>query len=250
MSYPTHTIFLIVATAAASGILYWLFAQAALRRLALRRKLVWQIGIPLFLMAVYLLALSFSLTQRYTVDSANSAGLIPLLVGIIVGSNVLLLISAHDYRQMVDAIPLHWLIGSHVLRAIPGIAFLALHDMGLLPDMALQAGYGDLLAAIVAPAVAYMVYRRNPRARGVAFAWSIFGLLDLVNALYTGQTTIPAWSLTLSSTGQSIDFINLFVMLPTYMVPLFLVSHLWIFRKLGTRKVDAAMTREGIRLPS
>jgi hypothetical protein len=245
MSYPTHTIGLIVASGAVSGILYWLFAQAALRRLTLSGKRVWQIGITVFLVAAYLLALSFSLTQRYTVNSANSAGLIPLLIGIMIGSNVLLWIGTRGYRQMVDAIPLHWLISSHVLRVIPGIAFLALHDMGLLPpDTALQAGYGDLLSGILALAVAYLVYRRSAPARGAAFAWSIFAVLDLVNALYLGQTTIPAWSLKLSSTGQSIDFINLFVMLPTYMVPLFLVSHLWIFRKLGSRKVEATKTRE------
>ena len=245
MSYPTHTIGLIVASGAASGILHWLFAQAALRRLALSGKRVWQIGITVFLVAAYLLALSFSLTQRYTVNSAKSAGLIPLLIGIMIGSNVLLWIGTRRYRQMVDAIPLHWLISSHVLRVIPGIAFLALHDMGLLPpDTALQAGYGDFLSGILALAVAYLVYRRGAPAHGVAFAWSIFAVLDLVNALYLGQTTIPAWSLKLSSTGQSIDFINLFVMLPTYMVPLFLVSHLWIFRKLGSRKVGAAKTRE------
>ena len=245
MSYPTQIIALLVATSAASGMLYWLFAQAALRPLVMSGKRLWQIGITLFLVALYLLALSFSLTQRYTVASPSSAGLIPLLIGIMVGSNILLWVGTRGYRQMVDAIPLHWLIGSHVLRAIPGIAFLALHDMGLLPPAtALQAGYGDLLAGIAAPAVAYLVYRRTASARGIAMAWSILAVLDLANALYLGQTTIPAWSLKLSSAGQSIGFINLFVMLPTYMVPLFLVSHLWIFRKLAARKVDPAKTRE------
>jgi hypothetical protein len=250
MIYPTHTIFLLLATGVAGSILYWFFVQTGLRRLALPGRRIWQIGSTVFLVAVFGLAASFSLTGRYTAQNANSSGLIPLLIAIMFGTNLTLLIVTQGYRQMVDGIPLHWLIGSHMLRIIPGIVFLALYDMRLLPpDVALQAGYGDILAGLIAVPVAYIIYNRTASARSLALVWSIFGLLDLINALYLGQTTIPAWTLALSRAGQPIDYVNLFVFLPSFMVPLYLVSQLWIFRRLLSLNVNAPVTHES-RLPA
>ncbi len=243
MIYPTHTIFLLIASGVAASILYWFFVQTGISRSAIPGKRTWQIGSTVFLVAVFLLAASFSLTGRYTAQNTNSNGLIPLLIAIMFGSNLTLLIFARGYRQMVDGIPLHWLIGSHILRIIPGIVFLALHDMGLLPpDVALQAGYGDILSGILAVPLAYLIYNRTASARNVALVWSILALFDLINALYLGQTTIPAWTFALSRAGQPIDFVNLFIFLPAFMVPIYLVSHLWIFRRLNGLKVSAAAT--------
>lgn len=244
MNAPNHTIFLLVACGAFGVVLYEWFAQSALRRADLKRKSIWQVGVTVFLAGLYLLALSFSLSHTYTQGGTNAGNLIPLFVGFIVGSNILLFFISRGYRQMVDAIPLLWLIASHVLRIIPGIIFLALYDMGLMPpDTALQAGYGDILSGLLALVVVYMLYHRSSYARGLALVWSAFGLLDLVNALYSGQTHIPAWTLMLSKAGQSVDYINFFVMLPTFMVPLYIVSQLLIFRKLFTLKVETLPTR-------
>jgi len=244
MIAPNHTIFLLVASGALAGILYWRFAQTAIQRADLRFKSVWQIGVTVFLAVIYLLAFSFSLNRVYTQGGASTGSLIPLLVGVMVGVNVLLFVVSRGYRQMVSAIPLLWLIASHALRVIPGIIFLALHDMGLMPpNTALQAGYGDILSGLFALVVVYMLYRKTPYARSAALVWGIFGLLDLVNALYSGQTNIPGWTLMLTSAGQSVDIINFFVMLPTFMVPLYIVSQLLIFRKLAALKINDTLTR-------
>lgn len=239
---PTHTIFLLVVSMITGGIFWWAVVQIALSRITLPNKRTWQIGTTLFLGGVGLLALSFSLSGRYTAQ--NSAPLIPLLIAIMVATNVTLLFISQGYRKMVDSIPLHWLIGSNVLRIVPGVIFLALYDMRLLPPaVSLEAGYGDILAGIIAIPATYVIYKKTSYARAAAFAWSIFGLLDLINALYLGQTTIPAWTQALAQAGQPIDYVNLFLMLPTYGVPLFLVAHIWIFRRLFLLKGDATVTR-------
>jgi hypothetical protein len=245
---PTHTIFLLVVSMMIGGVFWCAVVQIALNRITLPNKRAWQIGSTLFIGGVGLLALSFSLSGRYTNQNVNSAGLIPLLITVMIATNVTLLFISSAYRQLVDNIPLHWLIGSNVLRIVPGVILLAFSDMRLLPPaMSLEAGYGDILSGLLAIPVAYFIYWKTSYARRVAVAWSIFGLLDLVNALYLGQTTIPAWTQALAQTGQPIDYVNLFLMLPTYGVPLFLVAHIWIFRRLFLLKGKAAITHPSMK---
>jgi hypothetical protein len=228
--HPSNMIFVTVATAVVVGIIYWLLVQNAIRLSSINHRPFWQAITAFVLVGGFALALVIALSGQYSTALNNQASVIALPLTWLVGS-FLVGMFITDFRRIAAAIPSHWLIITHVLRILPGTVFVAMQDVRLLPtDMALQAGYGDIIAGLAALPVAYVLFYRLPYARTALLAWNIFGLLDLINALYLGLTTIPAWMGMLSG-QQDISFINLFMMLPTYSVPLFIISHLLLFRE-------------------
>ena len=72
---------------------------------------------------------------------------------------------------------------------IGGVFFVIAWMNGELPaGFALPAGLGDIAIGAAAPFVAAAVADGRPRARALALAWSVLGLVDLVAALSLGVT--------------------------------------------------------------
>jgi hypothetical protein len=113
---------------------------------------------------------------------------IPIAIGATLFVGYLLLLSP-TFRRIVDTVPQHWLIGIQTFRILGGL-FLVRYFAGELPGLfALPAGIGDVTTGLLAPFVAYAWYSGKPYARGVAIAWNLFGMADLVNAVVLGALT-------------------------------------------------------------
>jgi hypothetical protein len=112
---------------------------------------------------------------------------------------------------------LFWLTIPHAFRHI-GMVFLVPGVVQPLPDsFAIAAAYGDLLAAVLA--LLALVALRNGWKGALAMLWvfNIVGTVDLLNALSHADVTPhlgAAWYI------------------PTFLVPLLLVTHLMIFTRL------------------
>ena len=101
---------------------------------------------------------------------------------------------------------MHWLIGIQVVRAI-GVMFLVRYAQGTLPGVfAIPAGIGDIITGVAAPFVAYWYYKQRPWSRGIAIAWNIFGIADLINALALGILSSPAYSVIVTDPPMQILF--------------------------------------------
>ncbi len=112
---------------------------------------------------------------------------------------------------------LFWLTMPHAFRHV-GMVFLVPGVVQPLPDSFAQAAaYGDLLAAVLALLV--MVALRNEWRAALAMLWffNIVGTVDLVNAL---------------SQAEVIPLLAAAWYIPTFYVPLLLVTHWMIFRRL------------------
>jgi len=126
-------------------------------------------------------------------------------------------------RAWVDALPLNAIVGVHVLRAVAGVTFLLLAaGGGMSPLFAYRAGIGDIVAAVLA-VVAIAVGRR-----GLYLAWNTIGLLDFAIVLYTaafvaGQGSVPGVAPLLRLPLS---------LLPTFVVPLLIASHVFVYRRL------------------
>lgn len=73
---------------------------------------------------------------------------------------------------------------------------------GALPRaFALSAGIGDMLTGLFAPMVALLVLRNTRGAYGIAIAWNIFGILDLLvapmSAIFSGAQILRMFPLSL-----------------------------------------------------
>jgi hypothetical protein len=146
--------------------------------------------------------------------------LIPLVVAAIG------LWQSESVARLVSAIPLHWLVAAQVYRVLGGI-FLVLWLDGRLPwQFALPAGIGDVVTGGAAVAVAALLAQNAIGAHRATYAWSLFGIADLVVAVAMGAMTSPgrAHLLALDAPNLLISSYPL-VMVPTFAVPLALMLH-------------------------
>jgi hypothetical protein len=172
-------------------------------------------------------------TYAATSETAAPIVLLGLLIPIAVAA--IGLWRSENIARLVSAIPLHWLVAAQVYRVAGGI-FLALWADGRLPwQFALPAGIGDVATGGLAVIVAARLAQNAIGARSAAYAWSLFGIADLVVALSMGAMTSPgrAHLLALDAPNLLISTYPL-VMVPTFAVPLALMLHgivLWRLRR-------------------
>jgi hypothetical protein len=141
-----------------------------------------------------------------------------------------------NVRKTLSALPLPLLIGLNTMRIFTGAFMLLDAWQGRLSGPFPQsAGWGDIIAGLIAiPLIA--AARDLPGNRGAVLAWNILGTLDLVTAVALGVLSAPGspqqmFGGTIGSTAmwslpQSV--------VPTLLVPFYLIVHGIIFVRLST----------------
>lgn len=154
----------------------------------------------------------------------------PILLGVLLPILVGLLAFYYwrPFRQVIDRVPQHWLIGIQVFRITGGI-FLVLYLNGMLPaEFAIPAGMGDVFVGLTALPVAYFCWVQKPWARKVARIWNYVGIADFAIAVPLGVLTSPS-----SVQLLALDAPNLLTstypvaLFPTFSVPLGIILHLY-----------------------
>jgi hypothetical protein len=134
------------------------------------------------------------------------------------------------------ALPMPLLVGLNVIRAL-GFTFLLLAAEGRLAGpFPYSAGWGDIITGVVALPLAWAVSRGTASSQLVA-AWNTFGLLDLVAAVALGVTSAngsPAQLIHAGVGSQAITHLP-WSIVPTVLVPYFIVMHAIIFAQLRER---------------
>ena len=121
------------------------------------------------------------------------------------------------------------LLTLHSFRFV-GLAFLVPGVVG--PDVPSSfshaAGYGDLIAAVLALIALLLL----PRGAGIAAAWifNVWGLGDLVNAFYQANHA-----------GLQAGQLGAAYFIPTLIVPLLMITHVMAFRILVQHQEGFAM---------
>lgn len=132
-------------------------------------------------------------------------------------------------RSWVAAVPLRWLVAYHLVRFV-GIAFLVFHARGLIPaEFAIVAGWGDIAVASSALLVAFGALPVTSPGRWWALLlWNVFGTLDILYVLRTGigmGMADPEQMLWITAFPWNV--------IPTFIVPLVIVTHVLIFVRLA-----------------
>jgi hypothetical protein len=127
-------------------------------------------------------------------------------------------------RDRAADIDVRWLIAVHLTRFV-GIYFLVLAAHGGLPSgFARPAGIGDIT---IAAGAAIILLLRQAAPKSLLFAWNALGLIDILFVVFAAlrfglrdsQSMTPVRELPLS-------------LLPTFIVPLIITSHVVIFARL------------------
>ena len=159
-----------------------------------------------------------------------------LVVPIVVS---LVLLGQRGWRDKVASLPVPSLIRLQMVRVI-GALFLPLAAAGVLPRyFAETAAYGDIMIAVTAPLVAFIVTRGVTAARPIALAWTTLGVLDLVIAVGLGAGfLVPILHPEISMVPVAAGAIAVYplVLIPTFLVPLCVVLHLYSGYRLVSKK--------------
>ena len=139
------------------------------------------------------------------------------------------------FRAALLAIPMELLIALNSLRVL-GALFLALAAVGRLSGpFPYFAGLGDVATGLVAIPLALRVARGQ--AASIA-AWNAFGALDLVVAVGLGMASVQGGPLHLLNVGVGSQAMQAlpFSLVPTVLVPFYLISHAVIAAQLAARR--------------
>ena len=136
-------------------------------------------------------------------------------------------------RAWIDGLPLRALIGINVFRIL-GFVFLAYAARGQLAQVfADRAGWGDIAVGALALVLVAAGAPRTALHRGLTYAWNALGTLDLVTAVVTA-TFVGIRGLTPGV--QALLSLPL-VVIPAFLVPIYLATHVFIFRRLVSGNV-------------
>src|SRR5258707_12979615 len=173
---------------------------------------------------------------------ASPLPLLPLAVFLprIIGAPLLLL--SKRVGQLLDAMPVSWLVALQLYRVFGSWA-LAAWLRGALPGVfALPAGIGDVLTGLFAVPAAIAVATGTAQGRRAAIAWNIFGLADFAVAITLGLITSPGrFQLIVPDVSSIGAGAYPGVLTPAFVVPSSILLHALSLRQLRRRsKAEAA----------
>jgi hypothetical protein len=175
----------------------------------------------------------------FALGLSGLVGKAPFLVPVIffgtVTAGIVVYARRGEIRRALDDIDLRWPILLHTLRAPIGAFLLLQGSRGVLPPLfANRAGPGDIAVGLLAAIVATM-----PSRRGVVAAWSVFGMADLALAFGTGQYLL----FVVHDPRVSLIGELPYTLLPAFLVPAMMLSHLLVLNRLRASSPVGAARR-------
>lgn len=154
---------------------------------------------------------------------------LPAVQGVLFGLTAALVLAYKAlpaFRRCVDELDLRALVSLHLSRFV-GFYFLFLYHRGELPyAFAVPGGIGDVAVAVGALLVIFYPFASATRQRAI-YIWNVVGLIDIM------LVVITAARIGLSGSRELVALTYLpLSLLPTFLVPIIIASHLAIFARL------------------
>ena len=136
-------------------------------------------------------------------------------------------------REALLAVPMSTLVGVNIARVFGAFFLLLAADGRLDGPFPQSAGWGDVVTGLTAIPLAFLILRKRATPMTVG-AWNAFGALDLIAAVALGLLTASGSPLQLIDAGVgSAAVAGLpWTLIPTALVPFYLVTHWVIFLQL------------------
>jgi hypothetical protein len=132
-------------------------------------------------------------------------------------------------RDAIDCVDLRALVLLHVTRFV-GFYFLHLYSLGVLPyGFAVPGGIGDIVVATLALLVVLLPLPATLRDRAL-YIWNVIGFVDIILVVFSGARL----GLADPDSMRALTYLPL-SLLPTFLVPLLITSHLIVFQRLKSR---------------
>ena len=163
-----------------------------------------------------------------------------ILLPVIIGAPLLLV--SKRVGQVLDAMPMTWLVALQLYRVFGSWALAAWLNGALPGVFALPAGMGDLLTGLFAVPAAIAAATGTAQGRRAAIAWNILGLADFAVAITLGLITSPGrFQLIVPDVSSIGAGAYPSVLTPAFVVPSSILLHALSLRQLRRRsQADAA----------
>jgi hypothetical protein len=134
------------------------------------------------------------------------------------------------FRIWLAGINIRQLVAIHISRFV-GIAFLVFAARGDLPAaFAVPAGWGDIAIATAALVLVLLVPDLLAH-RTVLLVWNLLGLADILFVVALAGRT-----LLLAPESMRALLVLPLGLVPTFLVPVIIATHLWLFQRLRTER--------------
>lgn len=155
----------------------------------------------------------------------------PLLV-------IIMLFFTPKGKIFIASLDEEWLTWLHVVRIPVELALYWLFLNKQVPQLMTFAGSNfDILAGITAPVIAYTAYHSFTLNKKTILIWNIISLLLLINIVVHAVLSIPTSFQQFAFDQPNVGLLHFpFVWLPSFIVPLVLLSHLTIIYKIIKKK--------------
>lgn len=173
------------------------------------------------------------------VSIAGVAGIPQKLVSptpqiILAGLTIALLLASGLYpplRSWVLESDWRALVEIHLVRVIAGAGFLLAASRGKFPEQfASMAGKGDIAVAVLGLFVILLVSPHKSYAPFVYGLWNLLGLVEILRVI------MEASRLDLVDHRAMSEMLQMpFVLLPLFVVPILIASHIWLFERIFRR---------------
>ncbi len=154
---------------------------------------------------------------------------LPAVQAVLFGLTALLLLGClrlPRLRDWINGLDLRALVAFHLTRFV-GIYFLVLYQRGELPhDFAVKGGLGDILAASLALLICVVPLRDDLRRRAIT-VWNVIGFIDILMVVFYATRNGLAGNLQM----KQLTVLPL-SLLPTFIVPVIIATHVLIFLRL------------------
>ena len=160
----------------------------------------------------------------------------PAVQGVLFGLTAILLLlyfRIGALRGWIDRLDLRSLVLLHVTRFV-GFYFLLLYHRGELPyEFAVPGGWGDILVAALALLVVFWPMSDALRRRALTI-WNVIGFVDIL------MVVITAGRIGLATPWRMLALTVLpLSLLPTFLVPLIIATHVIIYLRLRRESTAA-----------
>ena len=142
-------------------------------------------------------------------------------------------------RTSLLAVPTSTLVGLNIARAL-GFFFILLACMGRQigsQPFPQSAGWGDVITGVLAVVIMRFASQGTAGGDRAVWIWNAFGTLDLLAAVTLGVTSADGSPLQLIHAGTGLAAVQLlpWSLIPTVLVPFYLITHGIIFSQLLAR---------------
>jgi hypothetical protein len=143
-------------------------------------------------------------------------------------------------RRYILSLDLRLVVLAQTWR-VGGIVFVILYAYGALPGVfALPAGWGDFAIGVTAPALVWVLLAGVAVPRTAFAAWNVLGIFDLVLAVSLGAlASSTRFGILAGETTTQIMGEFPLSLIPTFLVPLWVILHLVALVQLRGTPVTA-----------